>query len=201
MDDFNASGASLGLLERHKSGPSLQPQRTCAVPLVLTLTLAAAATIFWFAPTAAVPNYRDGVYYDELQVKTYDDRSLRIASVSHPFPIGAILFLHGFGCAPRHYDRLLGRWAGMGYHVLAPVFPDSADHQDPIRPTWNDDHDELWRMRLEDAARAADELVARVPLAEGLYLAAGHSFGALQAGVLCGGGATRPAGAIVVAAP
>lgn len=59
---------------------------------------------------------------------------------------GTILFSHGAGSAPWHYDLFLAPWIAAGYHVLAPLHVDSREH-----PRTKDFPGlASWKTRIED---------------------------------------------------
>jgi pimeloyl-ACP methyl ester carboxylesterase len=89
---------------------------------------------------------------------------------------GRIHFSHGNFSSPVKYSRLLEVWAAEGWEVLAPLHVDSTDHPDVKRYGPMDS----WPTRLEDLALLSDAAGKR------LYIAAGHSYGALMALVLGG---------------
>lgn len=96
---------------------------------------------------------------------------------------GTIAFSPGFGSSPRFYPDFVQAWTGAGYDVIAPLHVDSRDHPNPGAFAGAAG----WAARIEDM-RAVARLI------DGPYVAAGHSFGALNALVLGGAGAVVPPG-------
>ena len=47
--------------------------------------------------------------------------------IGAPSPLPLVVFAHGWNSNPGMYDVLLEQWAGAGFVVAAPVFPDSTD--------------------------------------------------------------------------
>jgi len=96
---------------------------------------------------------------------------------------GTILFSHGAQSSPLHYPDMIGAWVAAGWNVIAPLHVDSTEHPDHARHTgahW-------WKVRIEDVRAVARQI-------GGAYVAAGHSFGGLNALTLGGAAATLPAG-------
>lgn len=97
--------------------------------------------------------------------------------------VGTIAFSPGFGSSPRFYPDFVQAWAGAGYDVIAPLHVDSRDYPNPGALAGAAG----WAARIEDM-RAVARMI------DGPYVAAGHSFGALNALVLGGAGAVVPPG-------
>jgi pimeloyl-ACP methyl ester carboxylesterase len=95
-----------------------------------------------------------------------------------------VLFSHGAGSSPRFYEALFAPWLAVGFHVLAPLHVDSAEHPRTM------DFAGLasWKARIEDI-RALSAHVGDRP-----WIAAGHSYGGLVALTLGGAAAVPPEG-------
>lgn len=98
---------------------------------------------------------------------------------------GLILFSHGALSAPGKYQTLLEPWRSAGFDIAAPLHIDSTDHPDRAKYGMADS----WKARLLDM-----RVVAKTFAGDGLYIAAGHSYGGLVALTLGGAAAERPAG-------
>ncbi|WP_239026444.1 alpha/beta hydrolase family protein [Novosphingobium decolorationis] len=97
---------------------------------------------------------------------------------------GTILFSHGAGSAPWHYDLILAPWIAAGYHVLAPLHVDSREH-----PRTKDFPGlASWKTRIEDM-RLLIAAIGDTP-----FIAAGHSYGGLVATTLGGSQGVAPEG-------
>ncbi len=112
----------------------------------------------------------------------------RQVSVSRFEPKGAvrgtILFSHGAGSAPWHYDPIMSTWIAAGYRVLAPLHVDSREHPHTA------DYKGLasWKARVEDMRL----LIAHI--GDTPFIAAGHSYGGLVALTLGGSMGVPPEG-------
>jgi hypothetical protein len=95
--------------------------------------------------------------------------------------VGSIAFSPGFGSSPRFYPDFVQAWTDAGYDVIAPLHVDSREYPNPGAFAGIAG----WAARIEDM-RAVSSLI------DGPYVAAGHSFGALNALVLGGAGAIVP---------
>lgn len=96
---------------------------------------------------------------------------------------GTIAFSHGAASAPWKYPGVLDVWAAAGFDVYAPLHVDSTDH--PHRADFKGLAG--WAARLQDMA-AVSRMIGHD------YIAAGHSFGGLNALVLGGVSAIVPPG-------
>lgn len=95
-----------------------------------------------------------------------------------------VLFSHGAGSAPRFYEALFAPWLAAGFHILAPLHVDSAEH-----PRTKDFPGlASWKARIEDM-RALSAHVGQRP-----WIAAGHSYGGLVALTMGGAAAVVPEG-------
>lgn len=95
-----------------------------------------------------------------------------------------VLFSHGAGSSPRFYEALFGPWLAAGFHILAPLHVDSAEH-----PRTKDFPGLAnWKARIEDM-RALSAHVGNRP-----WIAGGHSYGGLVALTLGGATAVVPEG-------
>jgi pimeloyl-ACP methyl ester carboxylesterase len=121
----------------------------------------------------------------QIALRTADGRDAQITIWrAHGRRRGLILFSHGAASAPWKYERLIGRWARVGFEVRAPLHVDSTDHPDTKRYAGF----ASWAARLHDMrALAASVEDAR-------YVAAGHSYGALVALTLGGARSQLPEG-------
>ncbi len=95
----------------------------------------------------------------------------------------AIVFFSGAFSSPAKYRRLIEPWVRAGYGVFAPLPVDSTDNPDHARY----DRPAVWRTRVEDAHIVAD---LASTYGGGRFLAAGHSYGGLNALAL---GGAKPA--------
>lgn len=99
-------------------------------------------------------------------------------------PLGTILFSHGAGSAPWHYDPLIAPWVAAGWRVIAPLHVDSREHPDTAKfPGLAS-----WKARIEDMRLLVAELAGRA------FVAAGHSYGGLVALTLGGARPVVPQG-------
>ena len=90
-------------------------------------------------------------------------------------PEGVVLFSHGAGGSPTHYDGLFKAWNAAGFLVVGPVHVDSMSH--PKHADY--DLRAAFPLRLADLNAAAEWSAGAAP---GLpRAAAGHSYGALMA--------------------
>lgn len=112
----------------------------------------------------------------------------RTIQISEWMPQGAaravVLFSHGAGSSPRFYEALFPAWQAAGFHILAPLHVDSAEH-----PRTKDFPGlASWKARLEDM-----HVLAR-HIGERPRVAAGHSYGGLVALTMGGAAAVPPTG-------
>jgi len=97
---------------------------------------------------------------------------------------GTILFSHGAGSAPWHYDLIVLPWVEAGWRVVAPLHVDSREHPD----TASFKGLATWKARIEDMRLLVAELGAKP------FAAAGHSYGGLVALTLGGAAPVLPEG-------
>lgn len=115
------------------------------------------------------------------------DRAIRISEWRpRGKPKALILFSHGANSSPRFYEALFGPWLAAGYHIVAPLHVDSAEHPRTA------DYPGLasWKMRIEDMRALS------VHLGERPCIAAGHSYGGLVALTMGGTASVRPEGLV-----
>jgi predicted alpha/beta-hydrolase family hydrolase len=97
---------------------------------------------------------------------------------------GTILFSHGAGSAPWHYDLIVLPWVDAGWRVVAPLHVDSREHPD----TASFQGLTSWKARIEDMRLLVAEQGGRP------FVAAGHSYGGLVALTLGGAAPVVPEG-------
>lgn len=97
---------------------------------------------------------------------------------------GTILFSHGAGSAPWHYDLIVLPWVEAGWRVVAPLHVDSREHPD----TASFKGLTSWKARIEDMRLLVNEMGSKP------YVAAGHSYGGLVALTLGGAAPVVPEG-------
>lgn len=97
---------------------------------------------------------------------------------------GTILFSHGAGSAPWHYDLIVLPWVEAGWHVIAPLHVDSREHPDTAKYPGL----ASWKTRIEDMRLLIAGLKGKP------FIAAGHSYGGLVALTLGGAQPVPPEG-------
>lgn len=137
------------------------------------------------ALVAATPVLGAVVKSASRQLRTGDGRVVRVTEWKPAGkPLGTILFSHGAGSAPWHYDLIVLPWVDAGWRVVAPLHVDSREHPDTARfPGLAS-----WKTRIEDMRLLIAELKGKP------FIAAGHSYGGLVALTLGGAQAVPPEG-------
>jgi dienelactone hydrolase len=120
-----------------------------------------------------------------------EDLQVRVCAPATGGDLPVLVFSHGFGWSMNGYAPLADYWAANGFVVVQPTHLDSRTlgipHEDPRTPR-------IWRIRVEDLARALDGLDVLEAVVPGLtgrvdrgrIAVAGHSWGAQTAGTLLG---------------
>lgn len=97
---------------------------------------------------------------------------------------GTILFSHGAGSAPWHYDLIVLPWVDAGWRVVAPLHVDSREHPQTAQfPGLAS-----WKARIEDMRLLVAGMKGKP------FVAAGHSYGGLVALTLGGSQPVPPEG-------
>lgn len=97
---------------------------------------------------------------------------------------GTILFSHGAGSAPWHYDLIVLPWVEAGWRVLAPLHVDSREHPQTAQYPGL----ASWKTRIEDMRLLVQGMKGQP------FVAAGHSYGGLVALTLGGAQPVPPEG-------
>ena len=144
---------------------------------MLASALSATMLAGWSTGCSLRPKVVPSPLTSTLQLPTPDGRTTDV-SVWRPAKrkVGTVLFSHGWGGSPAGCLRIIQPLVASGWHVLAPLHTDSNIHPDKERYSFADS----WPNRINDM-RALSEHIGDL-----LYLAVGHSYGALTALVLCG---------------
>ncbi|MGA8369626.1 MAG: hypothetical protein WB765_05815 [Acidimicrobiales bacterium] len=98
---------------------------------------------------------------------------LRPVGPTGPLPL--VVFAHGWDSDPSHYQPLLDAWAGAGYLVVAPTFPDSTDTT-PGQPV-SDYGDQAKDMSFVITSLLDGQVPSAGPIDPHRIAVAGHSDG------------------------
>ncbi|NQE64620.1 alpha/beta hydrolase [Caulobacter sp. RHG1] len=108
------------------------------------------------------------------------DRDVELTVIRPDAAKGVVIFSHGAGGWPTHYQTLLDLWAAAGFMIVAPLHVDSMKH--PKRDQYN--LQSAFPARLADLAAATTWAAKAAP---GLPMAsAGHSYGSLMSMIRAG---------------
>ncbi|WP_271078013.1 alpha/beta hydrolase family protein [Aurantiacibacter sp. MUD61] len=118
-----------------------------------------------------------------IELPLGDDRAVPLTIWEPEAAQGVALFSHGYNSWPTAYDALAQRLSSLGYVVLAPLHPDSlrSEQAGQISPQ------DSFRARLENMAATSAFAATQFP--DLPVIAAGHSFGSLDAMLLGGASA------------
>lgn len=108
------------------------------------------------------------------------DRDVELTILRPDAPKGIVIFSHGAGGWPTHYQALLDLWTGAGFMIVAPLHVDSQKY--PKRDDYN--LQTAFPLRLADLAAATAWAAKAAP---GLPMgSAGHSYGSLMSLIRAG---------------
>lgn len=141
--------------------------------LAATLSLA-------IAPSLLKPSLARAAATTSTTTLKVGDRDVELTILRPDAPKGVIIFSHGAGGWPTHYQALLDLWTAAGFMIVAPLHVDSQKHPDRAKY----DLRAAFMLRLADLAAATDYAVKAAP---GLPMAsAGHSYGSLMSLIRAG---------------
>lgn len=108
------------------------------------------------------------------------DRDVELTILRPDAPKGVVIFSHGAGGWPAHYQPLLDLWTAAGFMIVAPLHVDSMKYADRAKY----DLRAAFMLRLADLAAASDYVAKAAP---GLPVgSAGHSYGSLMSMIRAG---------------
>lgn len=153
-----------------------------AVAVAFSLGLAPAAPVL----AQAAPAVAAASTAAHVQLPAPDGRVIDVSVWTAADEQGVIVFGHGWGSEPSRYHRIIDEWVAHGFTVVAPMHTDSMQHPQHAEAT----SQSIFITRLVDLAVVRAYVKASHPGKP--LVAAGHSFGALNA--LMEGGAVTVAG-------